>query len=480
MAVGSQRSSEESDLLSQKAPYEDDLDYFKSSKGVKPFGGDDLMHMMLSRMKADGGKRTKGKRDADSSELSDDDDGGFGTGYGGGFGGNQLAPLIGRGMYDDDFEQEAPNLLQQKRNETKNPPVVESLGSAPAKKSAQQGLLIDEMPKVQAPSAGKGGILEDLENAPKSKKAPAKLKRGFGDHLKSLGKGLKSFGAWAISGFGLGGLIGAAYSNSRSNRNNTKAQRIEDRMAARPKGQPMDSAEYEQHLKQSSKMGKYRMKADRHELKAASRRQFASGYQWRKRLGQWALTGNEKTEIHDMASSEGNSLWRDPYSDSEENMQKPMATWRDARDVLQGRNADPLPETANEGADAGADEELLQAEQERPEQVEDPDSDPDDNAAWLRYMKMQAKMAERQREAEEEKLQSMVAEQSRGPKTAAHARMMSKRMSQARATQRLSARQTSRQLMFSQLGSTQAQLPQAKEQTSQISPIIEEEEKEED
>ena len=129
MAVGSERSSEESDLLSQKAPYEDELDYFKSSKGGKPFGDNDLMNMMLSQWKADGGKRTKGKRDADSSDLSDDDDddGGFGTGYGGGFGGNQRAPLIGQGMYDDDFEQEAPTLLQQKRNETQTPPAVESL-----------------------------------------------------------------------------------------------------------------------------------------------------------------------------------------------------------------------------------------------------------------------------------------------------------------------------------------------------------------
>jgi hypothetical protein len=95
-------------------------------------------------------------------------------------------------------------------------------------------------------------------------------------------------------------------------------------------------------------------------------------------------------------------------------------------------------------------------------------------------MQMQAMAAERQQKAEEEALRARFAEQSRGVTTAAQARLLSQRVSQARATQRMSQRKTSKQLMFANLGSTKAQVPRVQEPVSQISPIIEEEKEEED
>lgn len=471
--------------------------------GLKPFGDNDYLNtifQMTYGVKRDSDDVSKKfRKNSVDSDLSDDldEDQAKGSAFPkfSGYGGAGLLPLIGSKPALHDSAHEAPHLIQQSNGTKRKAPMVEDLlGEAAA---AKKPLLLDELPAEQDPTrdgeiarepvAGgkmrefeRGKILKDVERAPMSKKAPAKLKRGFGDNLISLGKGLGSFGLWALSGFGLGGAIGAGWSKWRGKANAKKAANLEAQIKQRNRNGDSNTAEgLAATRKLHTKMGKHLRAADLHEEKKRSRLQFASGYQWRKRLG-WH-TESERDDIYDLASSEGNTMWRSPYDSSEENMAKPLATWRDARDVHQGRNADPIPQGDENAEPEQEMQQPVQQEVQQPVQQDDGANDiedDEDQGAWLEYMKRQAELADMRKAAEEEKLRAMVSEGGKGPKTAAAARMMSKRVSQARATQRLSARQTSSLSMRANLGSTKANAPEKQPQPLP-QPIIEEESEEE-
>ena len=146
-------------------------------------------------------------------------------------------------------------------------------------------------------------------------KAPAKDKRGFGDHMKSLGKGLGSFASWA--GLGLFTGIGAGISKFQGWREKRNFQSLQSQYsAAQAKGaDALELKGIERSLANSSN------NYERHAMKAHSRGRHASGYQWRKRLG-W-LTKNEQADIQQASGFGMNSGIK--------------ATWRDARDQVQGR-----------------------------------------------------------------------------------------------------------------------------------------------
>lgn len=381
-----------------------------------------------------------------------------------------------------DSAHEAPHLIQQSAGAKTKAPVVEDLLGASAA-SGKKPMLLSDMPASEDPlrdgeiarepdAAGKmreferGKILKDVERAPMSKKAPAKLERGFGDNLMSLGKGLGSFALWALFGLGLGGALGAGWSSWRMGANRDKAEALQRRIADRNMRGMSDTREGRAaHLKLQSKLAKYHRKAEMHGLNRDRRWKFASGYQWRKRLG--LLSGKEKTDIYNAATSEGNDLWRHPdFGDKT----KPLATWRDARDVVQGRNADPIPEGAGDAeAEPGPEQEMLQPTRKQMRQqsqdsseLEDDhavDVNEDDEKAFANQLKFYAKLAEREQAEKKAKRQAELAEAGKGPVTAAKARMMSKQLSQARASERLTARQTSSRQMMANLGATTAKAP---------------------
>lgn len=147
-------------------------------------------------------------------------------------------------------------------------------------------------------------------------KAPAKDKRGFGDHLKSFGKGLASFGSWLGAGLVTGGATAwqkiAAWKEGRNTRQHQRDLASAQANGASPRA-----------LKgiQDKIVNSMYTRAG-HQMEATKWGRHASGYQWRKRLG-W-LTKGEQSEIQ-QASGFGSSDFK--------------ATWRDARDQVQGRIA---------------------------------------------------------------------------------------------------------------------------------------------
>jgi hypothetical protein len=153
-------------------------------------------------------------------------------------------------------------------------------------------------------------------------KAPAKGKRGFGDHLKSFGKGLASFGGWLAGGLFTGGATAwQKIAGWKEGRNTRQHQR--DLASAQANGaSPLALKGIQDKIVKSmyTRAG--------HQMEATKWGRHASGYQWRKRLG-W-LTKGEQSEIQ-QASGFGDSDIK--------------ATWRDARDQVQNRV--PVEERAN-------------------------------------------------------------------------------------------------------------------------------------
>jgi len=224
-------------------------------------------------------------------------------------------------------------------------------------------------------------------------------------------------------------------------------------------------------------MGEYQRKATRWDLRKDKWKRRANLYQVRKRMGQWALTKGEKGRIAAAANyGEVVGPWRDPYGDSPANAQKPMATWRDARDAAQGRG---VKESADFDNLVKGDLVHDAGEEDQGEEYPLPKADEQSESSrgsdhFHQGLFAQAQFAAQQKKADDQKQKAELAKAVSGVRTAAQARAVSKRLVNMRESQRVTQRQTASRMMFANLGATKGggqQIPDL---------IIEEEEKEED